>query len=192
MGIKRKKFLKTQYILYCKCFIFLFFSSISPAKPILKSTEKEGSVPRKSVRFSLRPGNITTTTKTETELITPDPAVDNSSTISGDLTENFDNVHENEDIAEAISEVNETSPRELDVDKTVEEFSKVVEEEEKVLHDQTTPTVKKSRKGRLIGIFENIFTTLFSDGFFVDKFVLFNLFLALFLVSICKYYARLE
>ena len=167
IGIKRKKFVKSQYILlYCKCTIFLYFSSISPAKPILKSTEKEGSVPRKSVRFSLRPGNITTTTKTETELITPDPAVDNSSTISGDLTENFDNVHENEDIAEAISEVNETSPRELDVDKTVEEFSKVVEEEEKVLHDQTTPTVKKSRKGRLIGIFENIFTTLFSDGFF--------------------------
>ena len=161
MGIKRKKFVKT--LLYCKCTIFLFFSSISPAKPILKSTEKEGSVPRKSVRFSLRPGNITT--KTETELITPDPAVDDSSTISGDLMENFDNVHENEDIAEAISEVNETSPRELDVDKTVEEFSKVVEEEEKVLHDQTTPTVKKSRKGRLIGIFENIFTTLFSDGF---------------------------
>ena len=159
MGIKRKKFVETQYILYCKCTIFLFFSSISPAKPILKSTEKEGSVPRKSVRFSLRPGNITTTTKTETELITPDPAVDNSSTISGDLTENFDNVHETEDIAEAIREVNETSPRELDVDRTVEEFSKVVEEEEKVLHDQT-PTVKKSRKGRLIGMY----LVLHSDG----------------------------
>ena len=74
----------------------------------MKSTEKEGSVPRKSVRFSLRPGNITSN-NTETELITPDHAGD--STISGDLTENFENVHGNEDIAaEAISEQNETSP----------------------------------------------------------------------------------
>ena len=57
-----------------------------------------------------------------------------------------------------------TMHRELDVDKTVEEFSKVVEEEEKVLHDQTTPTVKKSRKGRLIGII--YFAFLHScDGF---------------------------
>ena len=48
--------------------------NITPAKPILKLTEKETSVPRKSVRFSLRPGNITTPKSTETELITPDDA----------------------------------------------------------------------------------------------------------------------
>ena len=63
--------------------------------------------------------------------------------------ENFANIHDEEDIA---ASENESSPKELDVDKTVEEFSKVVEEEEKVLHDQT-PIVKKSRKGRLIGIY---------------------------------------
>ena len=49
---------------------------LTPAKPILKSAEKEASVPRKSVRFSLRPAgssiNNAAVKVTETELITPD------------------------------------------------------------------------------------------------------------------------
>ena len=127
--------------------------TLSPAKPILKSQEKETSLPRKSVRFSLRPGNSSISKTSEasvasetSEIITPDHQ---------DVEQAQDeNIAENEVSAPTISAANsqilnniKSPPKkrkpEDAMDKTVEEFNKVVEAEEKELkssHNQPSIT----------------------------------------------------
>ena len=122
--------------------------TLSPAKPILKSQEKETSLPRKSVRFSLRPGNSSISKTSEasvtsetSEIITPD---------NQDVEQAQDeNIAENETSTATISAANsqilnniKSPPKkrkpEDAMDKTVEEFNKVVEAEEKELKSSTS------------------------------------------------------
>lgn len=106
------------------------------AKPILKSAEKDVPLPRKSVRFSLRPGLVSgnkVESKT-TEIITPDTHHDDTT---------------NDDIAESTAEIKSPPKKrktESDaMDKTVEEFSKAIEQEE-----QEDQKPKTTRRGRVI------------------------------------------
>ena len=57
-------------------------------KPILKSAEKETPPPRKSVRFSLRPGSVPK--PVETELITPDNPDDHVDTTEDNIAVDHD------------------------------------------------------------------------------------------------------
>ncbi len=105
--------------------------SASPAKPILKhekadeysftETSQSSSVPRKSVRFSLRPGTGSSGPSKEPEEILPDIATPPSKSRSGKISDDS-------------------------LDSTVDEFSRALEEEE---GEQEQEQVR-SRSGRLI------------------------------------------
>ena len=133
----------------------------SPAKPILKSAEKETPLPRKSVRFSLRPGGINIQKQpSSVRVINIKPETSNE-IITSDLVNQSDvDISNVDDIAAVLPTTNEPikitpehpgnphpdlehlmatvkSPpkkRKTDsdaMDKAVEEFSKAVEQEEK-------------------------------------------------------------
>ena len=106
-------------------------------KPILKSAEKSEAPPRKSVRFSLRPGSVPKPVE-QPEMITPDtPEIVQEETVEESI------------VAEKVPKFppKKRKSNEDAMDKTVDEFSKVIEQEE----SETRRTTRmKTRKGRII------------------------------------------
>ena len=137
---------------------------LSPTKTIMKSAEKETPLPKKSVRFSLRPGGntiapvsqqqVTIKAESSNEIITPD--IVNQSEIGIEDVSNVDDIAA---LPIAATEPIEMTPvssmptvvaiksppkkRKPDsdaMDKAVEEFSKAAEQEERELESSTTPS----------------------------------------------------
>lgn len=137
---------------------------LSPTKTIMKSAEKETPLPKKSVRFSLRPGGntiapvsqqrVTIKAETSNEIITPD--IVNQSEIGIEDVSNVDDIAalpiasaepiEMTPVSSMPTVVAIKSPpkkRKPDsdaMDKAVEEFSKAAEQEERELESSTTPS----------------------------------------------------
>ena len=107
-------------------------------KPILKSAEKADAPPRKSVRFSLRPGSVPKPVE-QPEMITPDTPEETVS--EGTIEESI--AVEKPTIAKSPPKKRKSN--EDAMDKTVDEFSKVIEQEE-----SETRTRRKTRKGRVV------------------------------------------
>ena len=137
---------------------------LSPTKTIMKSAEKETPLPKKSVRFSLRPGGntiapvsqqqVTIKAESSNEIITPD--IVNQSEIGIEDVSNVDDIAalpiaatepiEMTPVSSMSTVVAIKSPpkkRKPDsdaMDKAVEEFSKAAEQEERELESSTTPS----------------------------------------------------
>ncbi len=123
-----------------------------PSKPILKSSEKESPAPRKSVRFSLRPASAAVAATPTTPAAQQPPSAANKALLGEIITPDNpeDHAHEDDDISAEPAEIKSPPKKrkannEDAMDKALDEFSKVAEQEEKELNSTKARTTRRGR-----------------------------------------------